>query len=103
MIKKLYKVNTSSEINSLALSLGFELNKHIVNKCFELYEMELEEVLIISIITIDTNQKYDITVKKEDMIETLHQNIHIFEQNEDYDGCIKIRDLIKEIEDGLYV
>lgn len=77
------------------LSIIFEgghkkLHDLIVDTAIENLKNTILDIPVVSIHTKDTDTLYDIIINREDIIETLEQNLISMEKFEDYERCQKI-------------
>jgi hypothetical protein len=40
---------------------------------------------------------YDLTLERDNFLDTLEKNLKIFEHHEDYEGCVKIQKAISQL------
>ena len=66
---------------------------------FEILVKERNFVPILSIKVLEEQTIYDITVKRDDMLESLEKNLEIHVENEDYESCSKILNAINYLKD----
>jgi hypothetical protein len=64
--------------------------KNLTNKKRFIHVLEVELV--------EEAQSYDITLDRNNLLDTLKQNLEIHELHEDYLGCIEINKAIKQLE-----
>lgn len=73
---------------------NYEVSKLIVKTAEKLKASKKQELVIAKVYTKEDGMIYEITLNKKDVVNTLKQNINIYEREEDYIGCQKIVDLI---------
>jgi hypothetical protein len=95
------KVQTMEEFEQMLLEKDFRISEAIVNKALENLHSKKRFIPVLEVEIIDEGQVFDITLNRDNMVETLKQNLEIFEFNEQYEGCVKILNAIKELEKNI--
>ena len=54
----------------------------------------IKEIPVVSIVTLEDDLVYEVTIDRIDMVETLEQNLELMEDFEDYGRCKKITDAL---------
>ena len=86
--------DTDKEFENYISGGNYEVSKLIVKTAEELKSSGEQELTIAKVHTYDSDKIYEITLEKKHVIDTLKQNLNIYEREEDYIGCQKIVDLI---------
>ena len=89
------------EFEQMLLEKDFRISEAIVNKALENLYSKKRFIPVLEVEIIDEGQVFDITLNRDNMVETLKQNLEIFEFNEQYEGCVKILNAIKELENSI--
>jgi hypothetical protein len=66
----------------------------IVDIALENLDTTIKSIPVVSITTIEDDLIYDVIIDRDDMVETLEQNLILMEDFEDYGRCQKISDAI---------
>jgi hypothetical protein len=66
----------------------------IVDVAIENIDTTIEEIPVVSIVTLDDDLVYEVVIDRTDMVETLEQNLELMEDFEDYGRCQKITDAL---------
>jgi hypothetical protein len=94
----LIKVQTIEEFESILLQKDFRISEAIVTQALKHLNSGKRFIPVLEVEVIDDGEIFDITLDRVNMVETLKQNLEIFEANEAYEGCVKIINAIKELE-----
>jgi hypothetical protein len=87
----------SSKIESILSNGDYDLSCLVVDVALENLKTKRKVIPVVSIYSQDEDLIYDLTLDREDIEETLTQNLSIMERFEDYERCQKIVDGIKSI------
>lgn len=99
MDKDLYFEN-DKEFENYIKGGNYEMSKLIVNTAEEIQSQGIDELTIARVHTEDTGTIYEITLERAHVVETLEQNLKIYENEEDYIGCQKIVDMINHFKNS---
>ena len=85
---------SSEEMNIMFADDNKPLSDLIVDIALENLDTTIESIPVVSIATIEDDLIYDVIIDRDDMVETLEQNLILMEDFEDYKRCQKITDAI---------
>ena len=86
--------NSSKEMNTMFEDDNKPFSDLIVDIALENLDTTIESIPVVSIATIEDDLIYDVIIDRDDMVETLEQNLILMEDFEDYGRCQKISDAI---------
>jgi hypothetical protein len=89
--------DNAKEVESLFITGDHNLSRLIVDITLENLKTKKKTIPIVSIYTQDEDIVFDFSLDREDIEETLNQNLPIMEKFEDYERCQKIVDGLKFI------
>ena len=78
-------------------SLEYKYAQIIINKCFELYENDEQEIIVSYALIKEGSYNFIISINKKDILITLQQYLPMFEEKENYEECARIFSLIKKL------
>lgn len=88
--KHTMEFETTEEINETFAGGNKQLSDLIVDTILEELESDIQEIPIVSLTTKDDELIYEVTANRDDLVETLEQNLDTMEDYEDYERCQKI-------------
>jgi len=88
-------VQTQEDFETLMQENNFEISSAIVKSILSNLKGRKKHVHILEINVLEEQTVYDITISREDMLESLEKNLKIHEVNEAYETCSEI---VKAIE-----
>ena len=92
-------VKTQEDFEDLVRDRNFEISSAIPKSIIKNLKGKRKNVPILSIKVLEEQTVYDITVKRDDMLESLEKNLEIHVENEDYESCSKILSAINYLKD----
>jgi hypothetical protein len=94
MAKKI-KVNNSEEFNQLLKDKDLRISKGIVKAILENLIGKRKNIHVLEIYLKDEDSIIDITVHRDDFVQTLEENMKNFIYHEEYEACSGIQKAIK--------
>lgn len=85
-----WEFDTTEEMNDSFRNGDKRLHDLIVDTALANVKTKRKTIPVVSIYTKDEDMIYDIMIERDDMIETLEQNLKSMEEYEDYERCQKI-------------
>ena len=85
---------SSEEMNIMLSDDNKPISNLIVDVAIENLDTTIEEIPVVSIVTLDDDLVYEVVIDRIDMVETLEQNLELMEDFEDYGRCQKITDAL---------
>jgi hypothetical protein len=85
---------SSEEMNEMFADDNQSISNLIVDIALENLDTTIKEIPVVSIVTLEEDLVYEVIISREDMIETLEQNLELMEDFEDYERCQKITDAL---------
>jgi hypothetical protein len=94
-----YKVSVESidEFEKLVESKHLKISQEISKKLIANLSSKKRYINVLEVYIEDLDQLMDLTVDRENFLETLELNLKIHEFHEDYEGCSKIQNAIKKL------
>jgi hypothetical protein len=89
--------NNAQEVELMFIKGDYNLSRIVVDITLENLKTKKKVIPIASIYAEDEDIIFDLALDREDIEETLTQNLSIMERFEDYERCQKIVDGIKSI------
>ena len=87
--------NNAQEVEAMFINGDYNLSCIVVDTTLENLKTKKKVIPIASIYAEDEDMIFDLALDREDIEETLTQNLPIMERFEDYERCQKIVDGIK--------
>ena len=97
MVKRI-KVKSVEEFEEMLQEQDLKISKAIIEIALKNLKGTKRFIPILEIHVEDDDSIFDITLDRQNMINTLQQNLEIHERNEDYEGCARIAKAIQELE-----
>jgi ATP/maltotriose-dependent transcriptional regulator MalT len=88
--KHTMEFGTTEEINETFAGGNKHLSDLIVDTILEELESDIQEIPIVVLTARDDELIYEVTANRDDLVETLEQNLETMEDYEDYERCQKI-------------
>lgn len=89
-----WEFDTTEEMNDSFRGGDKRLHDLIVDTALANVKTKRKTIPVVSIYTKDEDMIYDIMIERDDMLETLEQNLTSMEEYEDYERCQKIVEAI---------
>ena len=80
---------SSEEMNIMLSDDNKPISNLIVDVAIENIDTTIEEIPVVSIVTLDDDLVYEVVIDRTDMVETLEQNLELMEDFKDYGRCQK--------------
>jgi len=96
MIKTI-KVDTLEEFEEMLQEQDLEISRAIIKVALKNLNSKKRFIPVLEIYIREDESIFDITLDRNDMLDTLEQNLEIHERNEDYEGCARIAKAIKQL------
>ena len=97
MVKRI-TVKSVEEFEEMLQTQDLKISKAIVEVALKNLKSKKRYVPILEVHVQDEETIFDITLDRNNLVETLKQNLEIFETHEEYEGCARIASAIKELE-----
>jgi|TARA_R110000824_G_scaffold219399_1_gene406282 hypothetical protein len=85
---------SSEEMNIMFADDNKPISDLIVDIALANLDTTIKEIPVVSIVTLEDDLVYEVTIDRIDMVETLEQNLELMEDFEDYGRCKKITDAL---------
>jgi hypothetical protein len=95
---KFLKVQNLETFEEMLRNKDLKISKVIVETALKNLFNKKRFIHILKVELIEEEQIYDITLDRNNLLDTLKQNLEIHELHEDYLGCIEINKAIKQLE-----
>lgn len=95
----IYKISVADveEFEDLIKSKHLRISQEIIKKILDNLNTKKNHIHVLEVYVEDLDQIMDLTVERENFLETLELNLKIHELHEDYEGCSKIQKAIKKL------
>ena len=90
-------VQNSEELERMVEYYDVDLSIAIVEAILANYKKKKKYIHVAEIHIIEEDDIADLSVEREDVLDTLEKNLKILENNEEYELCSKVAKLINEI------
>ena len=97
MVKRI-TVKSVEEFEEMLQKQDIKISKAIVEIALKNLKSKKRFVPILEVHVQEEETIFDITLDRNNLVETLKQNLAIFEAHEEYEGCARIVAAIKELE-----
>ncbi len=94
---KVIKVETVEEFEEILQEQDLEISRAIIKVALKNLNSKKRFIPILEVHVKEDDNIFDITLDRNDMLNTLEQNLEIHERNEDYEGCARIVKAIKQL------
>jgi hypothetical protein len=95
MMAKEISVFDSDEFEQLVASRDLRISKALVETILKNLNGRKRHIHALSVLVVQEQTMYDITIDRQEFITTLEQNLLIYEKHELYEGCQEIVNAIK--------
>lgn len=92
-------VQSQEDFEDMMKDNNFEISSAITKSMLKNLKSKKKNIPILAIQILEEQTTYDITVKKDDMLEGLEKNLEIHAKHEDYESCDKILKAINYLKD----
>lgn len=91
-------VKNSEELESLIDGeQSYEIANSLVSNIIKNLNTKKKRIHVISVFCEEDNEIYDLTLERDNFLNTLEKNLEIFERHEDYEGCAIIQEAISQL------
>jgi len=97
MVKRII-VKSVEEFEEMLQKKDIKISKAIVEVALQNIKSKKRFIPILEVHIQDEESIFDITLDRNNLVETLKQNLEIFEIHEEYEGCARIASAIKSLE-----
>ncbi len=94
---KVIKVETVEEFEEMLQEQDLEISRAIIKVALKNLNSKKRFIPILEVHVKEDDNVFDITLDRNNIIDTLEQNLEIHERNEDYEGCARIAKAIKQL------
>jgi secreted Zn-dependent insulinase-like peptidase len=95
MKPKEFKVKTLEDFQLMIDEKHFSISEAVVNAILNNLKTRKKRIHMLSVKCTDENAIFDITLEKNNFVDTLKENLKYFEERELYEECAKIHEGIK--------
>lgn len=94
-----YKISVADieEFEDLIKSKHLAISQEIIKKILGNLNTKKKYIHVLEVYVEGLDQTMDLTVERENFLETLELNLKVHELHEDYEGCSKIQKAIKNL------
>jgi hypothetical protein len=92
------KVQNYEAFEEMLKKKDLRISQAIVKVALENLTNKKRFIHVLEVELVEEAQSYDITLDRNNLLDTLKQNLEIHELHEDYLGCIEINKAIKQLE-----
>ncbi len=90
-------VKNGKELISLMEKGDYKISESLVENILINLKTNKKRIHVISVFCEEDNEIYDLTLERNNFLDTLEKNLKIFECHEDYKGCAKILEAISQL------
>jgi hypothetical protein len=90
-------VKNSEELMLLMDKGDYEISKSLVENILINLKTKKKRIHVISVFCEEDNEIYDLTLERNNFLDTLEKNLEMFERHENYEGCAKILEAISQL------
>jgi len=90
-------VKNSEELMLLMDKGDYKISKSLVENILINLKTKKKRIHVISVFCEEDNEIYDLTLKRNNFLNTLEKNLEMFEHHENYEGCAKILEAISQL------
>ena len=87
-----FEVQKADEFEKLVASRDFRVYEALVSTILKNLKSTKRHHHVLSVISIDEDAVYDITLDKQDFHYTLEESLSAYEKEEKYEECVKIKE-----------
>jgi Ca2+-binding EF-hand superfamily protein len=91
---KEFKVQNTEEFEMMLKNKDFRISEALVSTILKNLKGKKRHHHALSIISLDEDAVYDVTIDRSDFCHTLTKNLNRYEEEEKYEECVKIREAI---------
>jgi len=92
-------VNNSDEFQEMVANKDFRIADAIVTSILENLNTKKKNIHILSVISLEEQEVYDLTLEKKFFADTLEENLKHFIEQERYEECQKIVEAINKLKE----
>lgn len=93
-----FKVKNFEAFEEMLKNKDLKISKAIIEVALQNLYNKKRFIHVLEVELIEEGQIYDITLDRNNLLDTLKQNLEIHELHEDYLGCLEINKAIKQLE-----
>ena len=90
-----FEVQNADEFEKLVASRDFRVYEALVSTILKNLTSKKRHHHVLSVISIDEDAVYDITLDKQDFCYTLEESLSAYEKEEKYEECAKIKEAME--------
>jgi hypothetical protein len=90
-------VKNSEELMLLMDKGDYKISKSLVENILINLKTKKKRIHVISVFCEEDNEIYDLTLERNNFLNTLEKNLEMFERHENYEGCAKILEAISQL------
>ena len=95
---KEFQVQNADEFEQMINSKDFRISEALVSTILKNLKSTKRHHHALSVISIDEDAIYDVTIDKKDYHHTLQESLAIYEKEEKYEECAKIKEAMEFLE-----
>ena len=95
---KEFQVQNADEFEQMITSKDFRISEALVSTILKNLKSTKRHHHALSVISIDEDAIYDVTIDKKDFHHTLQESLTIYEREEKYEECAKIKEAMEFLE-----
>ena len=95
---KEFQVQNADEFEQMINSKDFRISEALVSTILKNLKSTKRHHHALSVISIDEDAIYDVTIDKKDFHHTLQESLAIYEKEEKYEECAKIKEAMLFLE-----
>ena len=93
-----FEVKNAEEFEMMLKNGDFRISEALVSTILKNLKGKKRHHHALSVISLDEDAIYDITIDRDDFYHTLKESLNKYEQEEKYEDCIKIQEAIAYLE-----
>ena len=93
-----FQVRNADEFEQMIQSKDFRISEALVSTILKNLKSTKRHHHALSVISIDEDAIYDVTIDKKDFHHTLQESLAIYEKEEKYEECAKIKEAMEFLE-----
>ena len=93
-----FQVRNADEFEQMIQSKDFRISEALVSTILKNLKSKKRHHHALSVISVEEDAVYDVTIDKKDFHHTLQESLIIYENEEKYEECIKIKEAIEFLE-----
>ena len=95
---KEFQVQNADEFEQMITSKDFRISEALVSTILKNLKSTKRHHHALSVISVEEDAIYDVTIDKKDFHHTLQESLTIYEREEKYEDCIRIQKALKHLE-----